>query len=161
MLSQQITTTLNLILATNNARFEQMARQMDRITKVINLDENPQVNDAHTINVPTIENLENPEINVHIVRRGQNADNVLCRVQNNIEGIKISIKMWLRQSNMFSIGLDLTSSLLTNHFLYLLFSSIFNKLKYPGVRRSQNHSRSSQVRTVSRQWNISLDIQSR
>ena len=43
---------LNPLIETNNARFKQLARQVARIAKVINLDENPNdPNDAYMANV--------------------------------------------------------------------------------------------------------------
>ena len=48
LLTQQIAIVLNPLIEINNAWFEQLARQVGRIAKVVNLDENPNdLNDAH------------------------------------------------------------------------------------------------------------------
>ena len=53
-------TALNPIIATNNARFKQLARQVGHIAEVINLDENPQEpNEAHMPNLPNLEHIKN------------------------------------------------------------------------------------------------------
>ena len=64
-------TVLNPLIVTNNPWFEQLARQVGRITEIINLDENPQEpNDAYMAIAPNLENPENLEANIRIVRRG-------------------------------------------------------------------------------------------
>ena len=69
LLTQQMATILNPIIATSNPRFEQLARQMGCIVEVINLDENPQEpNGAHMPNFPNLENIDNPEANIRMVR---------------------------------------------------------------------------------------------
>ena len=40
LLTQQMATVLNPLIATNNARFEQLVRQVGHIVEVINLDKN-------------------------------------------------------------------------------------------------------------------------
>ena len=48
LLTQQMATILNPLIATNNARLEQLAKQVGHITQFINLNENLfEQNDAH------------------------------------------------------------------------------------------------------------------
>ena len=79
-----MTTVLNPLIETNNAQFEQLARQVGQIVEIINLDENPNdPNDAYMVNAQPQQNLENqdhPKANVRMVRRGQNIDHFLNKV---------------------------------------------------------------------------------
>ena len=55
-----MTTVLNPLIETNNAQFEQLARQVGQIVEIINLDENPNdPNDAYMANAQPQPNLEN------------------------------------------------------------------------------------------------------
>lgn len=68
LLTQQMANVLNPLIATNNARFEQLARQVGRIAEVINLDESPQEpNDAYMANASNLENPKNLEANMRMV----------------------------------------------------------------------------------------------
>ena len=129
---------LNPLIETNNARFKQLARQVARIAKVINLDENPNdPNDAYMANVqpqPNLENQDHPEANILMAQHGPNANHFLDRVQNNVEGIKI--KTLLQQSSKSSTNLVSMLALPINYSSFLSFPIIFSRLRCLRVGKS-------------------------
>ncbi|XP_016164136.1 uncharacterized protein LOC107606608 [Arachis ipaensis] len=85
MLTHQMVTVLNPLLENTNTRIEQLNRQVNRISTVVNLEENDNQGlrfDNVNQNGGAI-----PNYNVHMPRHGQNADDMLERLrQNNLGG---------------------------------------------------------------------------
>ncbi|XP_016173213.1 uncharacterized protein LOC107615681 [Arachis ipaensis] len=85
LLTQQMTTILNPMMADHDSRFERLARQVERIARIVDYDEgerhNARGNNERMENIfqnqNNIPNRENP----HVVPRGQNADDFLARLR--------------------------------------------------------------------------------
>ncbi|RYQ84239.1 hypothetical protein Ahy_B10g103338 isoform A [Arachis hypogaea] len=82
LLTQQMTTILNPMMADHESRFECLVRQVERITRIVDYDEgkrhnargNNEVMENIFQNENQIPNRENP----HVVPRGENADDYLA-----------------------------------------------------------------------------------
>ncbi|XP_020999705.1 uncharacterized protein LOC110281638 [Arachis duranensis] len=85
LLTQQMTIILNPMMADHELRFERLARQVERIARIVDYDEgerhNARGNNEGMENIfqneNNIPNRENP----HVVPRGQNADDFLARLR--------------------------------------------------------------------------------
>ncbi|RYQ90202.1 hypothetical protein Ahy_B09g096438 isoform E [Arachis hypogaea] len=85
LLTQQMTTILNPMMADHESRFKRLARQVERIVRIVDYDEgerhNAKGNNEGMKNIfqnkNNIPNRENP----HMVPRGQNADDFLARLR--------------------------------------------------------------------------------
>ncbi|RYQ88934.1 hypothetical protein Ahy_B09g095834 isoform C [Arachis hypogaea] len=81
LLTQQMTIILNPMMANHESRFERLARQVERITRIVNYDEGERHNARGTNegmkNIFQNENHVPNRENLRIVHRHENADNVL------------------------------------------------------------------------------------
>ncbi|XP_057756481.1 uncharacterized protein LOC130975758 [Arachis stenosperma] len=85
-----MTTILNPMMADHKLKFERLARQVERIVRIVDYDEgerhNARRNNEGFENVFQNENNVFNRKNPHIVLRGQNADEVLARLRANHGG---------------------------------------------------------------------------
>ncbi|XP_016192412.1 uncharacterized protein LOC107633285 [Arachis ipaensis] len=85
LLTQQMTTILNPMLADHESRFERLARQVERIARIVDYDEgerhNARRNNEGMENIFQNENQIPNRENPHVVPRGQNADDFLARLR--------------------------------------------------------------------------------
>ncbi|RYR47630.1 hypothetical protein Ahy_A07g033572 [Arachis hypogaea] len=91
LLTQQMTTILNPMMTDHESKFEHLARQVERIARIVDYDEgdqNLQINQKNGMNIP-----ENMGGDMHferdtpqVVRRDQNVDKVLARMRANQHG---------------------------------------------------------------------------
>ncbi|XP_016178270.1 uncharacterized protein LOC107620652 [Arachis ipaensis] len=87
LLTQQMTTILNPMMADHESRFECLVRQVERITRIVDYDEgkrhnargNNEVMENIFQNENQIPNRENP----HVVPRGENADDYLAGLRGD------------------------------------------------------------------------------
>ncbi|RYR39178.1 hypothetical protein Ahy_A09g044649 [Arachis hypogaea] len=88
LLTQQMTTILNPMMADHETKFDRLARQVERIARIVDYDEDQRQNTRENYegfkNLFQVENdalrsRENPQL----ITRGQNADDVLARLRAN------------------------------------------------------------------------------
>ncbi|RYQ95814.1 hypothetical protein Ahy_B08g091188 isoform A [Arachis hypogaea] len=85
LLTQQMTTILNPMMADHESRFERLARQVERIARIVDYDEGERYNGRG--NNEGMENIFQNEDHIpnrensHVVPRGQNADDCLARLR--------------------------------------------------------------------------------
>ncbi|RYQ96231.1 hypothetical protein Ahy_B08g091911 [Arachis hypogaea] len=84
-----MTTILNPMMTDHESKFERLARQVERIARIVDYDEgerhNARGNNEGFENVFQNDNVVNREI-THVVPRNQNADDFLARLRNNHGG---------------------------------------------------------------------------
>ncbi|RYQ88986.1 hypothetical protein Ahy_B09g095864 isoform B [Arachis hypogaea] len=95
LLTQQITTILNPMMADHESKFERLARQVERIARIVDYEEgerhNSKKNNEGFKNIFQNENdVANREI-PHVVPRNQNADDFLARLCNNHGGERYQV----------------------------------------------------------------------
>ncbi|RYR12110.1 hypothetical protein Ahy_B04g069639 [Arachis hypogaea] len=90
LLTQQMTTILNPIMADHESKFERLARQVKQIARIVDYEEgerhNARGNNEGFENVFQNENNIFNRENPHIIPRGQNADEILARLRANHGG---------------------------------------------------------------------------
>ncbi|RYR78140.1 hypothetical protein Ahy_A01g002878 [Arachis hypogaea] len=90
LLTQQMTTILNPMMADHESKFEHFARQVERIARIADYDEgkghNVKGNNEGIENVFQNKNNVLNQENSYVVPRGQNADDVLARLRANHGG---------------------------------------------------------------------------
>ncbi|RYR19421.1 hypothetical protein Ahy_B03g064188 [Arachis hypogaea] len=91
LLTQQMTTILNPMIADHETKFDRLARQVERIARIVDYDEGERQNarraneDFEILfqNENDLRGRENPQL----IPRGQNADDVLARLRANQEKV--------------------------------------------------------------------------
>ncbi|XP_016199077.1 uncharacterized protein LOC107640041 [Arachis ipaensis] len=95
LLTQQMTTILNPMMADHESKFERLARQVERIARIVDYEDDERHNAKG--NNEGFENLfqnENDVVNrenPHAVPRGQNADDFLVRLRDNHGGERYQV----------------------------------------------------------------------
>ncbi|RYR61023.1 hypothetical protein Ahy_A04g018119 [Arachis hypogaea] len=87
LLTQQMTTILNPMMADHESRFERLARQVERIARIVDYDEgerhNARGNNEGMQSIFQNENNNPNRENSHVVPRGQNADDFLTGLRGD------------------------------------------------------------------------------
>ncbi|RYR72973.1 hypothetical protein Ahy_A02g007212 [Arachis hypogaea] len=92
LLTQQMTTILNPMMADHESKFNRLARQVQRIARIVDYEEgerhNARGNNEGFENISQNENNIFNRENPHIVPHGQNADEFLTRLPHLAEKIR-------------------------------------------------------------------------
>ncbi|RYQ94546.1 hypothetical protein Ahy_B08g089484 [Arachis hypogaea] len=90
LLTQQMTTILNPMMADHESKFKRLAREVKRIARIVDYDDgerhNARGNNEGVENIFQNENNILNQENPYIILRGQNADDVLTRLRANHGG---------------------------------------------------------------------------
>ncbi|RYR34750.1 hypothetical protein Ahy_A10g049756 [Arachis hypogaea] len=101
LLTQQMTTILNPVMADHKSKFERLARQVERIARIVDYDEgeghNARGNNEGFRNEFQNENNVFNRENPHIVPHGQNADDFLARLRSCLMCISLIWPIWLKR----------------------------------------------------------------
>ena len=103
---------------------------MNRIVEIVNVDVNPNdpiIRQVANAQVQPIGEENSPTLNLHLVKRGQNADNLVQRIRQNNVG---RIIILLRQSNKFLTILASMLAMLLNHSSCWPFMTTSNRPNY-------------------------------
>ncbi|RYR04784.1 hypothetical protein Ahy_B06g084559 isoform B [Arachis hypogaea] len=95
LLTQQMTKILNPMMTDHESKFEHLARQVERIARIVDYKEgerhNTRGNNEGFENIFQNENNVFDQENPHVVSRGQNADDFLARLRANHGGKRYQV----------------------------------------------------------------------